>query len=153
MTRPLLIAAAFLGTLAVVPACAMSGGKPVKPSDLAGLGFTLGVGTVWDDGLVSVRITGDPAKVKPRYAVLVIRGEAGTIAQCRVVGMRDGKLNIYRFEITPENLRHSYFYVTGLRPNEIASLGGGTSYEFHLADFIDATKLGSQDKKLTGKVP
>lgn len=148
MNRRILIASALIGTVAALPALAMSGGKPVKPSEAAALGFTVEPGSVWEDNLVSVRITGDPAKVKPTYAVLVIGGEAGTVAQCRVTPIREGKRNVYRFEITPENLRHSYFYITGLRPNEFASLGGGTSYEFQLSKFLDATDLSNQAKKL-----
>lgn len=133
-----------LGLLLALPAHALKVKEAVTPQSMREQGFTFSA-TRKEDGMLSVRITRDPAKARwtGRSAHLEVRGESGILAKCEPVGETKNKLVTYRFDLSPESFRHSFFTVAEIQtgPSNEILIGGGTYYEFRLADFGSVAKL------------
>lgn len=124
--------------LACVPAGAVKLEMRMSPQTLAGNGFKLTARE--EDGTVRFQLTRDLSKTQwpGRSAYLTIGGEAGTIARCEVAGEKQGNNLVYRFSIAPENARRSRLTYTEVQtgPGEEKLIGGGTYFEFNLADYV-----------------
>jgi hypothetical protein len=143
MKTRLLLACAPLLLLAALPTLAEKLLAQVTPGTAAGEGFTVRQARR-DNGMVEFRITRDVTKATwpGRHAYLEVRGESGLIAECSVEPDRRKDLITYRFSIAPQNIRYSHFTVTEVQtdPNNAEGpelIGGGTYYEFRLADFAE----------------
>ena len=133
----LLIVAGVL--LASLPAYAVKLLVRMGPQDLASEGFKISTKT--QDGIVRFQLSRDLSKAQweDRSAELTIAGEGGTIARCAVEGEKLGNVMTYHFSIAPQYVRHSQLTYREIQtdPNSSVKLiGGGTIYEFNLADYL-----------------
>jgi hypothetical protein len=147
-TRAVLASAALL--LACLPAFAEKEAVQVTPRGLEGYGFTLST-SKRENGTVEFRITRDLAKARwqGRSAYLTVQGEVGPIVECELAADKRKNTLHYRFNIAPQQVRSSRFTLWEVqadptRPDEEKIIGGGTIYEFRLADFM-ASSERSQD--------
>lgn len=153
MKRRALLALAAVGLLASLPAQALKLEQEVTPRNIQELGFTLTANRK-EDGMLAVRVTRDPAKAQwtGRYAILEVRGETGVLAKCELVGELTGekekKLVTYHFDLSPESFQQSHLRVAEVQtgPGGEQLIGGGTFYEFRLAEFA-VTNPSNPDKK------
>ncbi len=141
---PLIACAALLACAG--PANAVKVLSEVNPKNAASEGFA--VTTVRDDrGMLDFRVTREVAKARwqGRSANLEVRGAKGLIARCGVEPLarngRDGTVT-YRFQLAPEQAMHSKLTVAELQtdpanPDGRQLIGGGTYYEFRLADWAE----------------
>lgn len=138
MTRyPLLIAAGVLVTS--LPACAEKLLVRMGPQSLAHEGFK--ISTKQEDGLVRFQLTRDLSKTRwqGHSAGLTISGESGIIARCAVEGEKLENVLTYRFSIAPQYVRHSRLTYSDIQTDprsKLPLIGGGTIYEFNLADYL-----------------
>ncbi len=124
--------------LACIPARAVKLEVRMSPQTLAGSGFKLSARE--EDGTIRFQLMRDLSKAEwpGRSAYLLVGGEGGTIARCEVAGEKQGNNLVYRFNIAPENARHSHLTYTEIQtgPGEEKLIGGGTYFEFNLADYL-----------------
>lgn len=133
-SRSLVIAAGILASLTTAPANAESSWIQVAPTKLETLGFTFKA-RMRKDGLIAVRITIDPAKVKDDESSLVVSSHSRTFRQRILPKEQEGKLKLHRFDITPENFRRARVLISkNFTPGDRYWCGGPT-YCFRLADF------------------
>ena len=137
MIRYPLIAAGVL--LASLPVCAEKLLVRMGPQSLASEGFK--ISTKQDDGVVRFQLTRDLSKARwqGRSAGLTIASEGGTIARCDVEGEKTGNVVTYRFSIAPQYVRTSHLTYSEVQTDpssELKIIGGGTIYEFNLADYL-----------------
>jgi hypothetical protein len=132
-----IITAAVL--LAALPAGAAKILIPMSPRNLESEGFSLNVKTR-DDGTLGFEIARDPAKARwqGRDGHLDVYGADGKIASCIVQAEKKRDRLVYWFAIAPQYLPRSRFTLWEVQTDSTTGeklLGGGTLYEFRLADF------------------
>ena len=144
-----LLASAAVVLLLSGEAFALKQGAQVTPKSQENLGFSVTT-EPRDDGAVRFVITRDLAKARSfaadselevrRSSTLKVSGDSGLIVECPVNADKKKETLVYRFTIARERIATSHFTVAEIddykdTENREHLLGGGTYYEFNLADF------------------
>lgn len=123
----------------------------VTPKNQESHGFSVATGQR-KDGAVQFVITRDLSKARSfapdsglevrRSATLKVSGDSGLIVECQVEADKKKETVVYRFTIARDRIAHAHFTVAEIDDYKNTEgrehyLGGGTFYEFHLADFSE----------------
>ncbi len=141
MRARVMIAATVLALLTATGAHAAKVLHRMTPQALDTMGFSVTTQKA-ENGTVEFRVSRDVKKARweGRSAYLDVQGDAGKIAECQLAPARERKKDTvtYRFNIAPDQVRHSVFTLWEVQtaPGELDIIGGGDIYEFRLADFV-----------------
>jgi len=144
-----LIASAVVVLLLSSEALALKKLVHVTPKNQESHGFSV-ASDPRDNGAVQIVITRDLSKARSfgpdsdlevrRSATLKVSGDSGLIVQCQVDAAKKKQTVVYRFTIARDRIPHSFFTVAEIDDYKETEgrehlLGGGTYFEFRLADF------------------
>jgi len=144
-----LIASAVVVLLLSGEALALKELARVTPKNQESHGFSVATDQR-KDGAVQFVITRDLSKARSfgpdsdlevrRSSTLKVSGDSGLIVECQVDAAKNKETVVYRFTIARDQIARSYFTVAEIDDYKNTEgrehyLGGGTFYEFHLADF------------------
>jgi hypothetical protein len=139
MKLDIFFAAGLLSTAVAIPGYALKMLAVVTPANVADQGFSFQA-RQRESGAIAVRITRDTTRAQwqKRTTVLEVPAEGRAPSEREVKGKRDGKQVVYRFELSPEKFQQAQFRVMEVQtgPKGEAVIGGGTFFEFRLADFV-----------------
>lgn len=122
----------------------------VTPKNQKGRGFSVATDQR-KDGAVQIVITRDLSKARSfgpdsdlevrRSSTLEVSSDSALIVACPVAAERQREAIVYRFTIARDRIAHSHFIVAEIDDYKDTEgrehyLGGGTFYQFHLADFF-----------------
>jgi hypothetical protein len=149
MKTPAFVVSASLILLLCGEAIALKEEVQVTPKNQQAVGFAV-VTEQRKDGTVQFTIKRDLSKARSpapgsnlevrRGSTLRIHGDSGLIAECKVEAEYKQQTVVYRFVIARDRVPYSNFTVAEIddfknREEGEHLLGGGTFYEFRLADF------------------
>jgi hypothetical protein len=140
-TRTYVIAAALF-CLAGAPVLAAKRLMRMSPVSLTGQGFAIATDRAHGGG-VEFHVERDlsQAKWQGRYATLEVRGEGGPVVRCRLEADRRKNTLTYRFTLGDAQLERAFLTIAEVQtdpdnPEGLELIGGGTIYEFNLADYV-----------------
>jgi hypothetical protein len=140
MSARTLLASAALLLLASVPGLAEKLLAHMTPGNLASNGFAIR-STRQENGIVQFHVSRDLSKAQwpGRSAVLEVRDDEGPIVRCPLEPEKRNNTVTYRFDVAQSHLSRSFLTVSEVQTNANGEpvLGGGTIYEFYLADYLD----------------
>jgi len=144
-----LIAAAVAILLLSGEALALKKHVRVTPNNEEGHGLSVAMDQR-KDGAVQIVITRDLSKARSfspdsdlevrRSSTLKVSSDSALIVECQVDAEKKKEAVVYRFTIPRDRIAHSHFTVAEIEDYKNTEgrehyLGGGTFYQFHLADF------------------
>lgn len=129
-----------------VPAWAVKVREQVSPRTAAGQGFAVTT-AAREDGTVRFTVVRDLSKARwhERDATLEVRGQTGPLLRCRLEPEKSRRKNTvtYRFDLSRDRIPHASLTVAEIQTSGddedgVKLIGGGTYYEFLLAEFVNA---------------